>query len=154
LTGGRAGGLEVRRLESLNDAVAQIRGQRPHAWLKRVDEFRLVGCDFLQTQQVLYNLLDNARKYVPNLPCLVAAEDQGDFVMISVHDQAPGVAENERDKVFARFYRAKNSPAESGSGSGLSICQGLIEAQGGRIRIDPGVVGGAKSCCSLPVARP
>ncbi|MBN9417946.1 MAG: sensor histidine kinase KdpD [Candidatus Eremiobacteraeota bacterium] len=126
----------------------------PIANLRLPEELPLVHCDFLLTQQVLFNLLDNARKYAPNLPFEVAAEDQGDFVMISVHDQGPGVAEAERDKVFERFYRAKNSPAESGSGLGLSICQGLIEAQGGRIWLDAGVERGARICFTLPVARP
>lgn len=125
----------------------------PVGCLRLPDNLPLVHCDFLLTQQVVYNLLDNARKYAPNLPFEVAAEERGDFVLISVHDQGPGVAENERDKVFARFYRAKNSPAESGSGLGLSICQGLIEAQGGRIWIDPEVERGARICFTLPVAR-
>ena len=122
--------------------------------LRLPDTMPLVHCDYLLTQQVLFNLLDNARKYAPNLPFEVAAEDQGDFVMISVHDQGPGVAEGERDRVFDRFYRAKNSPAESGSGLGLSICQGLVEAQGGRIWIDPNVTCGTRVCFTVPVARP
>lgn len=126
----------------------------PVANLSLPDDLPLVHCDFLLTQQVLFNLLDNARKYAPNLPYEVAAEEQGDFVMISVADQGAGVAEAERDKVFDRFYRAKNSPAESGSGLGLSICQGLIEAQGGRIWIDPETRKGTRVCFTLPVARP
>ncbi len=126
----------------------------PVANLRVPETLPLVHCDFLLTQQVLFNLLDNARKYAPNLPFEVAAEDQGDFVMFSVQDQGPGVAEGERAKVFDRFYRAKNSPAESGSGLGLSICQGLIEAQGGRIWIDPEVSQGTRVCFTLPVAHP
>ncbi|MFN8609001.1 MAG: DUF4118 domain-containing protein [Vulcanimicrobiota bacterium] len=151
------------QMSQLDSGVLRIQGQPqdvqdllsvvPVDSLRLPENLPLVHCDFLLTQQVLYNLLDNARKYAPNLPYEVAAEEQGDFVMISVHDQGPGVAENERDKVFDRFYRAKNSPAESGTGLGLSICQGLIEAQGGRIWIDPEVKGGAKICFTLPVAR-
>ncbi|MBS2036532.1 sensor histidine kinase KdpD [bacterium] len=153
----------ILQMSQLDSGVLRIQGQPqdvqdllsmvPVASLRLPDQLPLVHCDFLLTQQVLYNLLDNARKYAPNLPYEVVAEDQGDFVMISVHDQGPGVAENERDKVFARFYRAKNSPAESGSGLGLSICQDLIEAQGGRIWIDPEAERGAKICFTLPVAR-
>ena len=143
----------VLRIQGQPQDVQDLLSMVPVGSLRLPENVPLVRCDFLLTQQVLYNLLDNARKYAPSLPYEVAAEDQGDFVMISVHDQGPGVAENERDKVFDRFYRAKNSPAESGSGLGLSICQGLIEAQGGRIWIDPKAERGAKICFTLPVAR-
>ena len=140
----------VGQPQDLQDLLSMV----PIQSLQLPDQLPLVHCDFLLTQQVLYNLLDNARKYAPNLPVQVAAEEQGDFVMISVHDQGPGVAEAERDKVFDRFYRAKNSPSESGSGLGLSICRGLVEAQGGRIWIDPEVERGTRVCFTLPVAHP
>ncbi len=151
------------QMSQLDSGVLRIVGQPqdvqdllsivPVANLRLPDTLPLVHCDFLLTQQVLFNLLDNARKYAPNLPFEVAAQEQGDFVMISVHDQGPGVAEGELDKVFDRFYRAKNSPAESGSGLGLSICQGLVEAQGGRIWIDAANQRGTRVCFTLPVAR-
>jgi two-component system sensor histidine kinase KdpD len=152
------------QMSQLDSGVLRIVGQPqdvqdllsivPVANLRLPDNLPLVHCDFLLTQQVLFNLLDNARKYAPNLPFEVVAEEQGDFVMISVHDQGPGVSEGERDKVFDRFYRAKSSPAESGSGLGLSICQGLVEAQGGRIWIDEAAASGMRVCFTLPIARP
>ena len=119
--------------------------------LRLPDNLPLVFCDFLLTQQVLYNLLDNARKYAPDSPITVGAEEQGEFLMIYVQDSGPGVPEAEREKVFGRFYRARTSPVESGSGLGLSICQGLIESQGGRIWIEP--AHGCRVCFTLPIAR-
>lgn len=105
------------------------------------DHLPLVACDILLTQQVLLNLLDNARKYAPQHPPRLVVWEREDGVVFSLEDEGPGIPESERVRVFERFYRAKNSPSESGTGLGLSICQGLVEAQGGRIWVEPSAKG-------------
>ncbi|MBT9588486.1 sensor histidine kinase KdpD [bacterium] len=141
----------VLRIQGQPQDVQDLLAMVPVESLRLPDDLPLVFCDFLLTQQVLYNLLDNARKYAPNSPITVGVEEQGEFLMIYVQDNGPGVPEAEREQVFGRFYRARTSPVESGSGLGLSICQGLVESQGGRIWIEP--ADGCRVCFTLPIAR-
>ena len=58
---------------------------------------------------------------------------------IGVHDSGPGVPDSARDRLFASF----NSTKESGMGIGLSISRTIIEANGGKIWYEPGILGGA-----------
>lgn len=72
--------------------------------------------------QALANLLDNAIKYTPSGGA-VAVQVQPDAadVRITISDSGPGIAEDQRDMVFQRFYRVENSRSAPGSGLGLSL---------------------------------
>ena len=86
--------------------------------------------------QVLSNLLDNAVRYTPEGgQVLLAAQVVEDKLEIRVQDSGPGVAENELDRIFDRFYRSDPSRQrdESGSGLGLAIARAIVEKQDGRI---------------------
>jgi two-component system sensor histidine kinase KdpD len=114
------------------------------------DDLPLVSCDVLLTQQVLRNLIDNARKYAQSEP-RIEVETDGKVLTFSVIDDGPGIPPEERSKVFEPFYRVKSPSVAGGSGLGLSICQGLIESQGGRIWIDGPLTGCRVRFC-LPIA--
>ena len=95
-------------------------------------------------ESILRNLIENAVKYGGNdakVTVQVARQEQ-DFVF-RVMDDGPGIPENERDRVFDSFYRVDDGLARltSGAGLGLAICQGLVRAHGGRIWVDPQVLG-------------
>jgi len=86
--------------------------------------------------QVLSNLLDNAVRYTPEGgQVLLAAQVVEDKLEIRVQDSGPGVAENELDRIFDRFYRSDPSRQrdESGSGLGLAIARAIVEKHNGRI---------------------
>jgi two-component system, OmpR family, sensor histidine kinase KdpD len=112
-----------------------------------------VYLDYVQIQQVLANLLDNAAKYAPagtEIRVLSAVED-GAFV-IRVRDQGPGIPAAEADRVFSKFYRIGGR--RTGTGLGLAICKGLVEAHGGRIALENPGREGAAFAVSLPLVRP
>lgn len=114
-----------------------------------------VVCDRDAIVRVLTNLLDNAGKYSPEgseVHITVCAE--GELVRFAVADQGPGIPEDERAEVFERFRRLDGASSRQGTGLGLYICRGLIEAHGGTIDVGDGSRGGAEFSFALPLATP
>ncbi|MCF4167721.1 sensor histidine kinase KdpD [Zavarzinia compransoris] len=91
--------------------------------------------DHALIEQVLINLLDNARKYSPETGRItVSVSRAGDFIETAVTDQGAGIPEAERDLIFDKFYRVRAGDRRvAGTGLGLAICKGFVEAHGGRI---------------------
>ncbi|WP_462272741.1 sensor histidine kinase [Methanohalophilus sp.] len=95
--------------------------------------------------RVFVNLLNNAIKFTTNKGenIKIKTEENRDFVEISVIDRGIGISENEQDKIFDKFYQVDNTSRRKvgGSGLGLAIIKGIIEGQGGSIRVksEPGV---------------
>lgn len=101
---------------------------------------------------VLRNLIENAVKYAgSDTPITVSAQVENGTAVISVTDQGPGIPESHRQRIFETFYRVDDGLTRpSGFGLGLAICQGFIQAQGGRIWIDP-QVDGTRVAFTLPL---
>jgi signal transduction histidine kinase len=96
----------------------------------------LVNADQKRIYQVVQNLLTNAVKYSPDGGCIVlSAECEGRDVIVSVADQGLGMPHTELDRIFDRFHRVHGEMSRviGGTGLGLDICKGLVEAHGGRI---------------------
>jgi two-component system sensor histidine kinase KdpD len=110
--------------------------------------------DFTQTLRIVTNLLDNAAKYsAPGSPIEIRVRRDGERLTIDVMDLGPGVAESERDRIFAPFYRPPGVPPDiRGHGLGLSIARGLAEAQGGTVRYVSRPGGGSVFSLDLPAA--
>jgi two-component system sensor histidine kinase KdpD len=107
--------------------------------------------DPILVEQVLLNLLENAAKYSPpGLPVTVRARAQPGVIVLEVEDCGPGVALDEREKVFDRFYRVVRQGGAAGTGVGLAVCKGIVEAHGGRIWVRAGRDAGAIFAVSLP----
>lgn len=88
--------------------------------------------------QILSNLLSNAVKYSPNGGEIrVDVRSEGAFATISISDQGIGISPENLDRVFERFYRIDNSSTRKigGTGLGLYVCKGLVEAMGGVISV-------------------
>ncbi|MEM8531787.1 MAG: ATP-binding protein [Chloroflexota bacterium] len=112
-----------------------------------------VSADTRRIEQVLLNLLDNARKFSgPDGLITVSASATQSTVMISVRDQGPGIPPAERMRVFERFYQLEQPTTRNvgGTGLGLAICKALVEAHGGHIWIDDTVTHGTTVCFTLP----
>jgi two-component system sensor histidine kinase KdpD len=108
-------------------------------------------------EQVLFNLLDNARKYGgAERPVAVFAKSEEDAVVISVTDQGRGIPEVDLDRIFDKFYRrAKGDGRSAGTGLGLSIARGLMTAMGGSIKATSPAVRkrGTRLTLRLPLAK-
>lgn len=87
-------------------------------------------------EQVLFNLLNNARKYCGgDQPVAIFAKAEEGMATISVTDGGKGIPEADLEKIFEKFYRrAKGDGRPAGTGLGLSIARGLMTAMGGTIK--------------------
>lgn len=101
--------------------------------------------------QVLVNLISNAQKYGAP-PIEVAAEALNGWIEISVCDHGTGVPSEFEPMLFEAFSRAPAARAISGSGLGLSIVRGLVEAQGGTVSYQPRTPTGSRFSARLPRA--
>ncbi|MFN3503747.1 MAG: sensor histidine kinase, partial [Allorhizobium sp.] len=97
----------------------------------------LIRGDSVLIGQVLFNLLDNAVKYGGDEPINVYARRDGKDVLISVTDHGKGIAPEDLDRIFEKFYRrGKPDGRAPGTGLGLSIARGFVEAMGGKIHAE------------------
>ncbi|MDX2032952.1 MAG: DUF4118 domain-containing protein [Blastocatellia bacterium] len=149
-----AGALQLRRRWSAADEIIDSALQRAGGALRgqrvtvAVDP-ALPGlrADARALAEVLYTLLDNAAKYSPagsEIRVTARSADGEGMIEFAVEDQGPGIPVELRERVFDKFYRAteagkmKPAPKAGGLGMGLAIARGIVEAHGGRIRIEAG----------------
>ncbi|MGC4190515.1 MAG: ATP-binding protein [Thermomicrobiales bacterium] len=90
--------------------------------------------DYVEIMQVMINLIGNAAKYSPEgSPIVVRTGIVGDNLRISVADEGMGIPPDRLPHIFETFYRAHDKGPVSGSGIGLAICKGIVDAHGGQI---------------------
>ena len=105
-------------------------------------------------QRVLYNLAQNAIRHTPSDGTIsLEIQDAGSDVQIDVAHSGPGIAQEDKDQVFDRFYRGEKSRSREfgGAGLGLAIAKGIREAHGGRIWVESELGQGANFRFTLPV---
>jgi len=108
--------------------------------------------DYVEVDQVISNLIENAVKYTPKgTEICVSARAAGDQVEVEVADRGPGIPEAIIPRLFDAFYRASDSGRAKGSGLGLAVAKGLVEAHGGGIRVENREGGGARFVFTLPL---
>jgi K+-sensing histidine kinase KdpD len=161
-----AGELQLRRHRaSINEILfAALKRAEPRTRLHRIqlnarDELPPVNVDEPALVEVLYVLLDNAAKYSsPGSLISVSATAGADHeLLLIVEDQGPGIPPELRERVFVKFFRAARDTFQgkpSGTGMGLAIAQGIVEAHGGRIWVEDGTAGrGVRFIVALPTDR-
>ena len=94
----------------------------------------LVPGDGNALRTLIENLVDNALRYTPAGSVKVRVSGDGDEALLEVQDTGPGIAAQDRERVFDRFYRGEGA-AEGGSGLGLSIAKRIAERTGGRVQL-------------------
>jgi two-component system sensor histidine kinase KdpD len=154
-----AGALDPRLVEcSLAEVVGPVARRARTASRQRIDvdvpeELPPVLVDPVRLDQVLTNLLDNARSYAAGSPVQVAAGQAGGTLELRVVDHGPGIPAPERERVFDQFYRLKGGGRRpEGTGMGLAICRGIVQAHGGDLRVETTPGGGASFVLTLPMA--
>lgn len=111
-----------------------------------------------QIQQVLLNLLVNARQAMPNggrLVIKISHDEENGTVDLMIRDFGCGIPADKLPRIFDAFYSTKSGPDASGKGGtglGLSLCRDIIEAHHGRIRVDSTVGKGTAFTLKLPLA--
>ena len=119
------------------------------------EEMAPVSFDYVEVDQVLSNLIENAVRYTPEGTTIrVSVRAEGAEVRVAVEDTGPGIAEADLPQLFKPFYRGgRPTGRPQGSGLGLAIARGLIEAHGGRIWAENRPEGGARFAFVLPAGE-
>lgn len=111
----------------------------------------LVKLDSIIIQQVLFNLIYNAVQYTNiGTTITVSVNMENEDCVICIKDNGQGIPQSEQNNIFDMFYRLPNSKA-GGSGLGLSIAKGFIEAHKGSIVLDTEYQFGARFVIKIPV---
>ncbi|MBN1852192.1 MAG: sensor histidine kinase [Pirellulales bacterium] len=126
----------------------------------RLDTVPKVLANGNQIQQVLLNLLINARQAMPKggrLWIHLAHDPEMGMVDLTIRDTGHGIPKDQLPRIFERFYTTKTGPdstGKGGTGVGLAMCRDIIEAHQGKIRVqsEPGM--GTAFTIRLPVACP
>ncbi|HLF78205.1 MAG TPA: ATP-binding protein [Dehalococcoidia bacterium] len=113
-----------------------------------------ISLDYIEIDEVLTNLLENATKYTPQGTEIdISARRTGSNVVVEVADSGAGIPEEAIGRLFEPFYRVRGTGAK-GTGLGLAVARGLIEAHGGRIWVRNRDGRGAVFGFSLPLTTP
>jgi len=121
---------------ALSDLAAPLKG-RPLK-LRVPHELPAAEADRDFAAQVLKQFVENALKYSPEAsPLEISAELKSGKIVIGVGDHGPGIEENERPLIFDKFYRGRRHRFDTkGTGMGLAIAKGIVEAHGERIWVE------------------
>lgn len=159
-----SGRLEVRR-QPVDIAAAIGRhvqvhttgGQSPDRFFVRIrPELPPLWADPDKIDQILGNLLENAVRHGEGTVTIEVApaktgDDGEEGTEVTVSDEGPGIPEESMSRVFTRFWRGSK---RGGTGLGLYIVKGVVEAHGGTITVGRGPRGGAEFRFILPVGTP
>ncbi len=124
--------------------------------IEKADDLPEVNIDVERMSQVLDNLILNAFRYTPDGgKVLLSAMTSIGEVLIKVKDTGEGISPKDLPHIFDRFYRGdKSRPHNGESGLGLAIAKSIIEAHGGKIRVESTPGEGAEFTISLSAYRP
>ena len=159
-----AGVLELHlEAASVQDLVSDtLEAMAPQAAARRLslhgavaDELVPISMDARRVQRVLYNLVQNSIRHTPpDGSIYVRARDAGAEIEVEVADTGEGIPEQELQHLFQPSYRTDRSRSRvsGGAGLGLSIAKGIVEAHGGRIKVDSEIGQGSSFSFTLPKA--
>jgi signal transduction histidine kinase len=152
-------GLVLQKV-NLKKSIDLVIAQLQHALIERrqtiktenLEPLPLIEGDARRLHQVFRQILSNAIKYTPDGGQisvtgqeLSTLSDGAGYVQVTIQDTGVGIAPEDREKIFEKFYRSSSSTLHStgqtkfmgaGPGLGLAIVKGLIEAHGGRVAVD------------------
>ena len=146
----------------IDELIHDVLGRMQPILLDRVVQTHIsidlppVQIDYLEIEQILTNLIENAVRYTPSdSPIDISAYIEGEQMVISVADRGPGIPSADLKRIFDKFYRVLGRTAErpGGSGLGLAVSKGLVEAHEGHIWAENREGGGTQFRFTLPLKR-
>ena len=143
--------------EALERGVVMVReratGNGLRLSLELTPEIDIVRGDERRLRQVVFNLLSNAVKFTPAGGSVVVATARGeDEVQVSVTDTGPGIALDDRERIFEEFQQtAVGVSQREGTGLGLALSKRLVELHGGRIWVESESGAGSRFVFTLPI---
>lgn len=152
--------LTPQLIDASEVARAAVEGQRPRAESRGITldvsglEPAPMWADPLRLRQIIDNLLANAIAYNhDNGSIFVGATSKDVWSWILVRDTGLGISEDDRARLFHRFYRA-GGPRRTGTGLGLAITRDMVRAQGGEIGLHSSLGVGSTFVVKLPASAP
>ncbi|NOY30288.1 MAG: sensor histidine kinase [Planctomycetes bacterium] len=163
-------GLARNRKQEFAPNLADILSESLVLLEREMQKYRIaVRCEFAevpmvraignQIQQVLLNLMTNARQAMPNggeLVLRLTHDKASNSVDLTVRDSGAGIPREQLTKIFDRFYSTKDGPDETGKGGagvGLSTCKDIVDAHQGKFRVESTVGKGTAFTVRLPVFK-
>lgn len=153
-----SGRLELKRQEidlvEIATAVAERIGMDADSHRIILDfpvGFPKVMADPGKMEQVLVNLVENAVRHGDPGTIAVAGEQRPEGLVVRVTDAGPGIDPGHLPYVFKKFYRPSRGERAKGTGLGLYICKGIVEAHGGEIVVERTAPSGTVFAITLPV---
>ncbi len=147
---------EVDLNQSLRDAAAVCADQLPENIRLDIDlqPLPLIACDVSRINQAMHALLLNARQALgaDGGRIRVASSIAGNEIRIAISDTGCGIAEAIRDRIFDPFFTTRE--VGKGMGLGLTVCNDIVRAYGGRIEVETAVGAGSTFSICLPLDRP
>jgi PAS domain S-box-containing protein len=119
--------------EVVDAALTEISGEGQMFEVSADPELPSVWADPAQLERAFANLLDNARRFADDQPVEVRVRADEGRVVVRVADRGPGVAENDRERIFEPFQQGAGERRHEVSGLGLAIVKGFVEVNGGRV---------------------
>lgn len=125
-------------------------------FLKPENNFPEIYCDKEMIRVVLQNLIENAFKYSENEDkIIVSMKEKNYFIEISVRDTGIGIKDEDKEKIFNKFYRTDNAKKKDpiGSGLGLFASKKILDYHNGEIWFESQIDVGTTFCFSLPILK-
>lgn len=105
----------------------------------------------MRIEQVVSNVINNAIRYGQGKPISISVTKHETHVTISVKDQGIGISKDDLNRIFQRFERGGYSKEITGLGLGLFICEQIVVAHGGHIRVESKLHEGSTFHIDLPL---
>lgn len=139
--------------ELVRSAVEETRGENLARYRIEIPPELALDIDAGLIRRALMQLLENAYKYSPpETPIQIEGRIEDRSAILSVMDRGPGIGPDEIERIFEKFYRGRRNRARTeGTGMGLAIAKGIIEAHGGKIRAQNRQGGGTAIVITLPL---
>jgi signal transduction histidine kinase len=144
-----------RTVESVLNVLAKLNKKADLQLLAEIpDNFPHIQADENRLIQILYNLVGNALKFTEKGYIKVSAAQVNDLVEVCIEDTGIGILEDKQDVIFEAFQQLETSliRRNGGTGLGLSIVQYLVEAHGGKIRVESKAGEGSRFYFTIPVS--